>query len=115
MWFESSTEHKGQRPLKGPLRLRTSVLDGRRPMTSCHRKILIFKGNLISQRRLSSTGLGVGKIARYNHNKFSWYIIIIDINDMGIWLLAPQGQMGSVTETTTVMMQGLLDFCKNKI
>ena len=38
------------------------------------------------------------------------YIII----DMGIWLVSPRGRRGSVTGTMTEMMEGLLDFCKNK-
>ena len=33
---------------------------------------------------------------------------------MEVWLVSPRGRRGSVTETTAGMMEGLLDFCKNK-
>ena len=33
---------------------------------------------------------------------------------MEIWLVSPRGRRGSVTGTTAGMMEGFLDFCKNK-
>lgn len=67
MWLESSgVKHKGHIPSEGLLRFSTSIPDGIRLRTNCQRKILIFNGSLISQRRFNSIGPGVGIIAWYS-------------------------------------------------
>ena len=41
----SGTAHKGQVPSPGPSRLATSTPEGRRSLSNCQTKILIFRGN----------------------------------------------------------------------
>ena len=66
MWLASSTvPHRGHILSPGPLRLRTSTPEGRRPRIHCHRKILIFRGRRMSQIRLKGSGADEGAIAEY--------------------------------------------------
>ena len=64
MWLASSTvPHMGHIPSPGPLRLRTSTPDGRRPQIHCHKKILIFRGRWMSQIKLKGSGAVEGAMA----------------------------------------------------
>jgi len=47
---------------------------------------------------------------RVHYTKMSYRTHI----DMEIWQVSPRGRRGSMTGTTAVMMEGLLDFYKNK-
>ena len=68
MWLESSgTAQRGQIPVPGPLRLRTSTPDGIRPWIHCHMKMRIFSGRRTDHtiKRGGSGGGGNGHVERF--------------------------------------------------
>ena len=61
----SGTAHRGQVPSPGPSLLTTSTPEGRRSLSSCHTKILIFSGKGAFHNEEVHGKIGPGKRARY--------------------------------------------------